>query len=64
MVWSYVDYGAEDQTTMDANRGAFDRYAFRRKVLTGNEATDLGVEVGRRRTCPCRCCCRRWARWA
>jgi isopentenyl diphosphate isomerase/L-lactate dehydrogenase-like FMN-dependent dehydrogenase len=46
MVWSYVDFGAEDLTTMDANRSAFDRYAFKRKVLTGNEATDLGVEVG------------------
>jgi isopentenyl diphosphate isomerase/L-lactate dehydrogenase-like FMN-dependent dehydrogenase len=45
MVWSYVDFGAEDLTTMHANRSAFDRYAFRRRVLTGKEATDLRVEV-------------------
>ena len=45
MVWSYVDSGAEDLTTMDANRSAFDRYAFKRKVLTGKEAGDLSVEV-------------------
>lgn len=45
MVWSYVDSGAEDLKTMSANRSAFDRYAFKRKVLTGNEARDLRVEV-------------------
>ncbi|SEO49700.1 alpha-hydroxy acid oxidase [Trujillonella endophytica] len=45
MVWAYVDSGAEDLTTLDANRSAFDRYRLRSRVLTGNEATDLGVSV-------------------
>ncbi|WP_433046025.1 alpha-hydroxy acid oxidase [Dactylosporangium sp. CS-033363] len=49
MVWSYVDHGAEDQKTLLANRAAFDRYAFRRRVLTGNEATDLSTTVGGQR---------------
>jgi isopentenyl diphosphate isomerase/L-lactate dehydrogenase-like FMN-dependent dehydrogenase len=49
MVWSYVDYGAEDLVTMRANRSAFDRYAFRRRILTGKEATDLSVEVAGQR---------------
>jgi L-lactate dehydrogenase (cytochrome)/(S)-mandelate dehydrogenase len=43
MVWAYVDYGAEDMTTLAANRSAFDRYRLRMRVLTGKEATDLGV---------------------
>ncbi len=45
MVWAYVDYGAEDMTTLAANRAAFDRYALKSKVLTGNEATDLGTTI-------------------
>jgi isopentenyl diphosphate isomerase/L-lactate dehydrogenase-like FMN-dependent dehydrogenase len=45
MVWAYVDYGAEDLTTMESNREAFGQYAFRTRVLTGNEASDLSVEV-------------------
>jgi isopentenyl diphosphate isomerase/L-lactate dehydrogenase-like FMN-dependent dehydrogenase len=45
MVWAYVDYGAEDLATLDANRSAFARYAFRRRVLTGKEATDLSTRV-------------------
>jgi isopentenyl diphosphate isomerase/L-lactate dehydrogenase-like FMN-dependent dehydrogenase len=45
MVWSYVDFGAEDLTTMQGNRTAFDRYAFKRRVLTGKEATDLRTTV-------------------
>ena len=45
MVWAYVDSGAEDLTTLAANRSAFDRYRLRSRVLTGNEATDLGVSV-------------------
>jgi len=45
MVWSYVDHGAEDEKTMAANRSAFDKYAFRRRILTGQEATDLAVNV-------------------
>ncbi|MCW2539983.1 MAG: alpha-hydroxy-acid oxidizing enzyme [Frankiales bacterium] len=46
MVWAYVDYGAEDMQTLEANRNAFARYMFKRKVLTGNEATDLSVTIG------------------
>jgi L-lactate dehydrogenase (cytochrome)/(S)-mandelate dehydrogenase len=45
MVWAYVDGGAEDLRTLRANREAFDRWALRTQVLTGNEATDLSVEV-------------------
>jgi L-lactate dehydrogenase (cytochrome)/(S)-mandelate dehydrogenase len=45
MVWAYVDGGAEDLVTLKANRDAFDRWALRTRVLTGNEATDLSVEV-------------------
>lgn len=45
MAWAYLDYGAEDMHTLQANRSAFARYAFRRKVLTGNEARDLSVVV-------------------
>jgi isopentenyl diphosphate isomerase/L-lactate dehydrogenase-like FMN-dependent dehydrogenase len=46
MVWAYVDYGADDMQTLAANRSAFARYMFKRKVLTGNEATDLSVTIG------------------
>jgi len=46
MVWAYVDYGAEDLETLEANRSAFARYMLKTKVLTGNEATDLGATVG------------------
>jgi isopentenyl diphosphate isomerase/L-lactate dehydrogenase-like FMN-dependent dehydrogenase len=45
MVWAYVDYGAEEMTTLNANRLAFDRYRLRMRVLTGNEATDLNVNI-------------------
>lgn len=45
MVWAYVDYGAEDLRSREANRTAFDRYMLRAKVLTGNYPTDLGVTV-------------------
>ena len=46
MAWAYLDYGAEDMATMQANRSAFARYAFKRKVLTGNEASDLSTTIG------------------
>jgi isopentenyl diphosphate isomerase/L-lactate dehydrogenase-like FMN-dependent dehydrogenase len=48
MVWSYIDYGAEDLRTMLSNRDAFARYALRRRVLTGREATDIGTTIGGR----------------
>jgi isopentenyl diphosphate isomerase/L-lactate dehydrogenase-like FMN-dependent dehydrogenase len=37
MVWTFVDGAADDLVTMRANRSAFDRYALRARVLTGNE---------------------------
>jgi isopentenyl diphosphate isomerase/L-lactate dehydrogenase-like FMN-dependent dehydrogenase len=46
MVGAYVDYGAEDLQTLEANRSAFARYMFKRKVLTGNEATDISTTIG------------------
>jgi L-lactate dehydrogenase (cytochrome)/(S)-mandelate dehydrogenase len=46
MVWAYVDYGAEEQHTLEANRSAFDRYMLRSRVLTGNEPGDLSVTIG------------------
>jgi L-lactate dehydrogenase (cytochrome)/(S)-mandelate dehydrogenase len=45
MVWAYVDYGAEDLVTLQANRSAFDRYRLRTKVLSGNKADDLSAQV-------------------
>ena len=45
MVWSYVDGGAEQLSTLRANREAYDRWCLRSRVLTGKEARDLGVEV-------------------
>jgi L-lactate dehydrogenase (cytochrome)/(S)-mandelate dehydrogenase len=45
MVWAYVEGGAEDHRTVVANRAAFERPALRTRVLTGNDATDLSVEV-------------------
>ncbi|MBO0714743.1 MAG: alpha-hydroxy-acid oxidizing protein, partial [Acidimicrobiales bacterium] len=47
MVWAYIDYGADDLTTLQANRRAFGRYSLRTRVLTGNVASDLSVTVGR-----------------
>jgi isopentenyl diphosphate isomerase/L-lactate dehydrogenase-like FMN-dependent dehydrogenase len=45
MVWAYVDSGAEDLGTLNANRAAFERWCLRTKVLTGKDAKDLSVEV-------------------
>ncbi len=45
-VWSFIEYGAEDLVTLAENRSAFDRYALRMKVLTGNSADDLSAKVG------------------
>ena len=46
MVWAYVDGGAEELSTLRANREAFSRWCLRTRVLTGKEARDLSVEVG------------------
>ncbi|BBB00963.1 putative L-lactate dehydrogenase [Actinacidiphila reveromycinica] len=45
MVWSFFDYGAEDNVTLAHNREAFARYALRQRVLVGNEPVDLGTTV-------------------
>jgi len=45
MVWAYVDEGAEDLQTLDANRRAFSRYRLKAKVLTGNAPKDLSTTV-------------------
>ena len=45
MIWAFLDYGAEDLTTLHANRSAFSRYALRTKVLAGNDSVGLGVEI-------------------
>jgi isopentenyl diphosphate isomerase/L-lactate dehydrogenase-like FMN-dependent dehydrogenase len=46
MVWAYIDGGAEDLTSLAANRAAFSRWSLRSKVLTGHQATDLTVKLG------------------
>jgi isopentenyl diphosphate isomerase/L-lactate dehydrogenase-like FMN-dependent dehydrogenase len=45
MVWSYIDGGAEDLVTLRANRSAFAAWSLRSRVLTGNRATDLTVDI-------------------
>lgn len=49
MVWAYIDYGADDLTTLAANRASFGRHALRAKVLTGHEAADLSVTIAGQR---------------
>lgn len=45
MVWAFIDYGSEDMETLADNTSAFSRYRFKRKVLTGQEATDLTTTI-------------------
>ncbi len=45
MIWAFIDYGAEDLVTLQANRSAFARYALRSRVLVGNEDVDLAAQV-------------------
>jgi L-lactate dehydrogenase (cytochrome)/(S)-mandelate dehydrogenase len=45
MVWAYVDGGAEDLLTLNANRDAFARWRFRPKTLAGHERFDLRTGV-------------------
>lgn len=45
MVWALIDYGADDLTTLAANRAAFARYVLRPRVLAGVESPDLSVTV-------------------
>lgn len=45
MVWAYVDGGAEDLISLQANRSAFRRWSLRPRVLAGVESPDLSTEV-------------------
>jgi isopentenyl diphosphate isomerase/L-lactate dehydrogenase-like FMN-dependent dehydrogenase len=49
MVWSYVDFGAESNSTMESNRNAFARYAFRTRVLAGAKPENLNVTIAGKR---------------
>jgi L-lactate dehydrogenase (cytochrome)/(S)-mandelate dehydrogenase len=46
MPWAYLDGGAEDHVTLDANRAAFARWSLRSRVLSGAEGGDLATRVG------------------
>jgi isopentenyl diphosphate isomerase/L-lactate dehydrogenase-like FMN-dependent dehydrogenase len=45
MIWAFIDYGAEDLVTLQANRSAFARYSLRMRALAGNEDVDLSTQV-------------------
>jgi isopentenyl diphosphate isomerase/L-lactate dehydrogenase-like FMN-dependent dehydrogenase len=45
MVWTYIDGGAEDLTSLQANRHAFRNWSLLPHVLTGAEPTALTTEV-------------------
>ena len=45
MVWSYVDGGADDLTTLRSNIASFSRYRLRLKVLQSNGAPDLSTSM-------------------
>ena len=44
-IWSYVAGGAGDETTQDANVGAFARYGLMPRMLTGAAQRDVSVEL-------------------
>src|SRR5690348_10167001 len=44
-LWSYVAGGAGDETTQDANVGAFTRSGVMPRMLTGAAERDLGVDL-------------------
>jgi isopentenyl diphosphate isomerase/L-lactate dehydrogenase-like FMN-dependent dehydrogenase len=46
MAWSYIDGGADDEVSLADNRTAFNRWALRSRVLTGNDRHDLRTTVG------------------
>jgi L-lactate dehydrogenase (cytochrome)/(S)-mandelate dehydrogenase len=46
LMWSYIDGGADDLQTLRANRSAFAGWAFRPKILTGKEGTELSTDLG------------------
>ena len=45
MAWTYVEGGAEDETTLRRNREAFARWGLRQRVLAGVGKPELGAEV-------------------
>jgi isopentenyl diphosphate isomerase/L-lactate dehydrogenase-like FMN-dependent dehydrogenase len=45
MIWSFVEYGAEDLVTLAANRNAFNRYVLKSRVLTGKEPRKISVRI-------------------
>ncbi|GIH68090.1 alpha-hydroxy acid oxidase [Sphaerimonospora thailandensis] len=45
MVWAFIDGGADDLVTLRANRGSFDRWSLRSRVLTGNEGLGLDTRL-------------------
>jgi L-lactate dehydrogenase (cytochrome)/(S)-mandelate dehydrogenase len=49
MVWSYVDHGAETETTLRANRDAFAGYRLEARMLTGRPPKSLETDVAGRR---------------
>jgi len=45
MAWAFFEYGAEDNSTLQANRAAFARWSLRERVLVGNDPVDLSTTV-------------------
>ena len=45
MVWTYVDGGADDLVTRDANRSAFARWNLVPRVLAGHDSHDLSTTI-------------------
>lgn len=45
MIWPYIDRGAEDLRTLEANCDAFARWSFVPKVLTGKDGKGLAATV-------------------
>lgn len=45
VIWDFLDGGSEDEVTLRANQAAFDRFAFRPRLATGNGTRDLSVEL-------------------
>ena len=46
MVWAFLDGGAESELTMRDNEAAFDRWALRSRVLSGNDGSGLATKLG------------------
>jgi isopentenyl diphosphate isomerase/L-lactate dehydrogenase-like FMN-dependent dehydrogenase len=44
-IWEYAERGTEDETGMARNRAAFERVAFRPRVLRGVQAVDTSSEI-------------------